>query len=1342
MEQGTPRLSSRLLLSLYGLQTSTPEELNSQRKVQLEKALSSIGNNGDNKISFSIERFLNPSSQHAVPAETVTQINNHFKAYLEVLSQITSDAVLHKNAAFTMFNIVTKSSSKEKAYSDAKSYFGFFDRELFNRAVVHATALEDLSSQAKQGSGSNHHSDFGADLEFEVPSSSIDTSLFLRERDIYYHGVGDDEEESCVSKPAAAASSFSNSTDASLDLSWFDDAINQHLALCPSAWNRDQFRTEIVRICRESKMDGDLEGRLFELIGESNLEFLMMIVQNADTIKNYVPPSSKSTSAGKVQQQQPAKVLKSADYVSSQSAAFENLSANQKKKVLQREQKELEMILKASEAAASESGQYDFLQKLGFNEEYLKEERALGLQKNRTFESWTENLAPPGTREYYEKRGLPAGATRTIGNGLEEVFIPAAKRPPPPGEGELVSIETLDEWARPAFAGTKHLNRIQSAVYPCAYFSSENMLVCAPTGAGKTNIAMLTLLQLAKLFMDDDGVIDKASMKAIYIAPMKALAQEVVTKFSERLAPLGLVVKEYTGDMQLTKQEITEANLLVCTPEKYDVATRKGGDGSLGTLVSLIIIDEVHLLADERGAVIETIVARTQRYVESSQRIVRIVGLSATLPNYQDVATFLRVNANTGLYFFGPEFRPIPLDQTFVGVTEKQRVKRNTVMNKVAYDKMVAALDAGKQVMIFVHSRKDTSRTLESILELCAKYGTFDRLENAHHEKYTIWKREVDKSKSQEVQNLFYKGVGVHHAGMLRSDRTLVEQLFECGLIKVLCCTATLAWGVNLPAHTVIIKGTEMYDPERGGFVDLSILDVLQIFGRAGRPQYDNSGHAILITPHKSLALYLGMLAHQAPIESALIKALPDHLNAEIVNGTVNNIKEAAAWLSYTFLFVRMRQNPLIYGMTYEETFVDPQLENKRMQLVREAADTLDTCMMTRYDKRSGNLAVTDLGRIASHYYIKHTTVQSFNNMLAPHLSDPDAVHVLCSSAEFDQLKVRPEELSEIDQLKKHSFWNIKSTSDDTAGKVSVLLQGYLSHARLTSFTLQSDTNYVAQNAGRIARALFEICLKRGWSTMARYYLCLCNSIDRRVRMDHNPLRQFPDLPFDILKKLEDADASYEYLVDMDSREIGQLIHNQKFGPKVKELVHKLPMLSVEAKVQPITRGIIRMTINLASSFDWVDRYHGQAEPFWIWIEDGENEYVYHSEYFILIKKQKNEVKTFEVTIPVRDPLPPQYYIRVMSDVWVGCETVTTVSFQHVMMPTMMANAHTDLLDLHPLPRTALQNPLFEDLYPFSHFNPIQTQTFHVLYNTDRNVLVGAPTGKKNVNSLSFLLFG
>ncbi len=470
------------------------------------------------------------------------------------------------------------------------------------------------------------------------------------------------------------------------------------------------------------------------------------------------------------------------------------------------------------------------------------------------------------------------------------------------------------------------------------------------------------------------------------------------------------------------------------------------------------------------------------------------------------------------------------------------------------------------------------------------------------------------------------------------------------------------------------------------------------------------------------------MLTNQAPIESALIKALADHLNAEIVNGTVNNIKEAASWLSYTFLFVRMCKNPLVYGIEYDTLYSDPQLEHKRLQLVRDAADLLDSCMMCRFDKRSGNLAVTNLGRIASHYYIKHGTIEAFNTMLSPHLNDVDALHVLCSSAEFDQLKVRPEELSELDTLRKSSSVEIRTATDDTAGKVSVLLQGYLNKNNVASFTLQSDTNYVAQNAGRITRALFEICLKRGWSSMAGHYLALCKSIDRRMQPSQSPLRQFNELPREVIEKIETNNATPDRLLDMDGREIGQLIHNQKLGGKVAQLVQHLPHLSVGTFIQPITRGILRLVLTLGIDFEWNDRYHGSAEAFWIWVEDGENEYIYHAEHILITKKDSHTPREIEVTIPVREPLPPQYYVRVVSDTWVGCESVATVSFQDLILPTMEPT-HTDLLDIHPVPVKALRNPQFEALYPFSHFNPIQSQIFHVLYHTNNNVLVGAPTG-------------
>lgn len=774
------------------------------------------------------------------------------------------------------------------------------------------------------------------------------------------------------------------------------------------------------------------------------------------------------------------------------------------------------------------------------------------------------------------------------------------------------------------------------------------------------------------------------------------------------------------------------------------MVTRKGGDGSLGSIVSLIIIDEVHLLADERGAVIETIVARTQRYIESSQRFVRLVGLSATLPNYRDVATFLRVNPTKGLFHFGPEYRPTPLDQTFIGITEKSRTKQKELMNLHAYSKMMHALQRDKQVMIFVHSRKETVATLEAMRELCAKNATIGMLETyvTQHPQYGIWKKAIEKSKSAELQQLFHVGMGMHNAGMLRSDRGLVEAMFECGILRVLCCTATLAWGVNLPAHTVIVKGTEIYEPDRGGFVDVSILDVMQIFGRAGRPQYDVTGHAILLTAHNKLNNYLSMLARQSPMESSFIKSLPDHLNAEIVNGTISNIQEASSWLSYTFLFIRMKKNPIPYGMKFEEIFNDPGLVQKRKELVHDAAVLLDQAMMVRYDAHgvSGNLAVTDLGRVASHYYIKYQTIESFNNNLRAHLTDSESLHVLCSSAEFDQLKVRPEEVAEIDMLKNFSRIPIRASSDDTAGKVNTLLQAYINRCRISSFTLQSDTNYVAQNASRIGRALFEICLKRGWSSMAAQFLDLCKALDKKMLPQQHPLRQFLDMrnnesglciTYDLIKKIEGLSLSVDRLIDYSANELAHMLHcNNKVGSFIISMVRRLPHLRVESMIQPITRGVLRVKLTLNCDFSWSDSYHGPSEPFWIWIEDTNNEYIYHSEYFVLNKKQRFEPHELEFTIPIREPLPPQYYIRVVSDYWVGCGSTIPLSFQHLILPDVYP-PHTDLLNVHPLPVEALHNQQFEALYKhrFACFNPIQSQIFHALYHTDVNVLVGAPTG-------------
>lgn len=134
---------------------------------------------------------------------------------------------------------------------------------------------------------------------------------------------------------------------------------------------------------------------------------------------------------------------------------------------------------------------------------------------------------------------LSMSSLHRAGKGFEEVFVPAATPAPPPKDGELVSIDFLPPWAQMAFAGYKTLNRIQSRIFDAAFHTNQNLLVCAPTGAGKTNIAMISVLHEVGANMSDDGVIDGDAFKVVYVAPMKALAAEVTAAFAKRLEPLG-----------------------------------------------------------------------------------------------------------------------------------------------------------------------------------------------------------------------------------------------------------------------------------------------------------------------------------------------------------------------------------------------------------------------------------------------------------------------------------------------------------------------------------------------------------------------------------------------------------------------------------------------------------------------------------------------------------------------------------------------------------------------------------------------------------------------------------
>ncbi|KAF8700309.1 hypothetical protein AX14_000777 [Amanita brunnescens Koide BX004] len=509
----------------------------------------------------------------------------------------------------------------------------------------------------------------------------------------------------------------------------------------------------------------------------------------------------------------------------------------------------------------------------------------------------------------------------------------------------------------------------------------------------------------------------------------------------------------------MTKPQISESQIIVTTPEKWDVITRKSTDLSYTNLIRLIIIDETHL-HDKHGLVLEAIIARMIRRMEQTNEYVWLVGLSATLPNYEDVATFLCVDEKKRL----ASYRPCGLQQKFIGITEKKE--------KVSDQ-------AGKnQTLIFVHFRKEMAKMARYLRDMAVEKETIKQLIKPDGAVREILNEEAGNVKDTNLKDILPFGFAIHHAGTSREDKGLVEELFSDGSIQELVCMVTLAWGFNLPAHGVIIKGAQICNPEKGRWVELSSQDVLQMLGRAGRLQYYTFGEGIIITNCSKLQYYLSLLNRQLPIESQLVSKLADNLNGEIVLGTIRNRDKAVQWLGYNGRGLRrmsaMSRSPYIaLGLT-------------------------TNAMMAVLFKNG-----TELGRIASHYYVTYNSTMVYNQHLRQMLSTIELSRVFALFNEFILFPVRQEEKLELTKLLEHVPIPVKESIDEPAVKINALLQAYISGLKLDGFVLVSGMVYMAQE---VRRSLLEA-------------LDMCKEVNKKMWCSMTPLRQFKSVLSEVVHK-------------------------------------------------------------------------------------------------------------------------------------------------------------------------------------------------------------------------------
>jgi replicative superfamily II helicase len=602
----------------------------------------------------------------------------------------------------------------------------------------------------------------------------------------------------------------------------------------------------------------------------------------------------------------------------------------------------------------------------------------------------------------------------------------------------------------------ERFNEMQSAALPAMLNRADNAVVSAPTASGKTALAELAICRT----LAEGGT-------ALFLAPLRALTNEKESEW-ERFEALGYSVYVVTGERDLSPRRAERADILVMTPEKADSATRKHETArySFITDVDCCVIDEVHLLdSDRRGAVLEVTVSRLRRLCEP-----RVVALSATMPNIDDVADWLDAAEET-TFAFGESYRPVPLNADVKTYTHGE----NAFADK--YRRLYRALDLAEphireegQALVFVSSRQDTvqaaKKARDELVERDIPMGA--------RGEYDFHNAASDLSNDTLRQSVL-DGVGFHHAGLAREDKNKVEQWFKEGKIQLLFSTSTLAWGVNLPARCVVIRDTKLHDPLEGE-VDMSPLDVLQMLGRAGRPGYDDMGYAWVVCDRSESDKYRDLLRDGKEIESRLAGELDAHLNAEIALGTIRDVDDVMSWLETTFYYARAKSAPDTYDAGSD--------------LRDRVSTTLSELVGSGFVERDGlRVDSTRLGQLASKFYLRLDTARRFADLAerceaasdgddAAPIAVDDLLTAVAGATEFDSVSARSDEEDAVAAVLgsegRRAPDDASAPEQLDAGQRKVLAILRSGMTGTTPTELKSDAWVIRQNALRLLAALRE----------------------------------------------------------------------------------------------------------------------------------------------------------------------------------------------------------------------------------------------------------------------------
>ncbi len=495
--------------------------------------------------------------------------------------------------------------------------------------------------------------------------------------------------------------------------------------------------------------------------------------------------------------------------------------------------------------------------------------------------------------------------------------------------------------------------------------SGKNVVVASPTASGKTFIAEMAMLR---------SVI-WGKKKALYVAPMRAIVNEKYAEMSSAYPYIEIAIS--MGDLDSQDMWLGRYDIIFVSTEKLDSIIRHGAEwlGSLGC----IVFDEIHMLGEAgRGPTLEILITKIKRLVPDAQ----IVALSATVGNADEIAEWLAAVPITS------DYRPVRLEK---GVVFEDRIfygnKRENLLGKSAQPVRRIAedtLERGKQLMIFYSSRRNAEAGAEDLSETAAMYlNSSEREALSSAAGKALGALGNPTGQCRKLAALLGKGVSFHHAGLLNIQRGIVENAFRSNALKIICSTTTLGLGVDMPAHTVVVRDVTRYGDN--GRESLEVNEVTQLFGRAGRPRYDTSGRGLLIARSAYDIKRLSrtyMRSDPEPIHSVLgvLPVLRSHVLAFISSGFLTMESSILGFLEETF-----------YGYEYGSGGLGSIVE----RILKELEE------WSFVERRADAYSATKIGRRISELYIDPLSAKWILDSLPVADDDISRLFMISNTAEM-----------------------------------------------------------------------------------------------------------------------------------------------------------------------------------------------------------------------------------------------------------------------------------------------------------------------------------------------------